>query len=123
MEQGIEGVCENTFQVPELPEYLIYEARNVEIRILSSGGILSSYEECNLGMLVGAVGFGMSLIEESGLCAVVKLFLDKVGPNRVHNKVVTQARFHEMFWLAKPALKFRSDSAKRGTLNEDENVF
>ena len=25
MEQGIEGVCENTYQVTELPEYLIYE--------------------------------------------------------------------------------------------------
>ena len=25
MEQGIEGVCEKTYQITELPEYLIYE--------------------------------------------------------------------------------------------------
>ena len=77
-------------KMTELPKYLIY----VEIRTLSSGGILSSYEECNLGMVVEAVGFGMSLIKESGLRAVVNPFLDKVGSNRLHNKVVTQARFH-----------------------------
>ena len=45
MEQGIEGVCENTFQVTELPEYLIYEARNVETRILSRKEILPSHED------------------------------------------------------------------------------
>ena len=34
IEQGIEGICENTFQVTELPEYRIYEAKNVETRIM-----------------------------------------------------------------------------------------
>ena len=58
---------------------LIYEARNVETRILSRRGILPSYEEC---------------------------FPDKVGPDSSYNKVVTQARFPKVFWLAEPALKF-----------------
>ena len=62
MEQGIEGVWENTFQVTELPEYLIYEARNVETRILSRKEILS----------------------------VENVVPDKVGPDSSHNKTVYQ---------------------------------
>ena len=54
-------------------------------------------------MLIKKVGFNMNLIEESNPRTVMKLFPDKVGPDSSHNKVVTQARFPEMFWLAKPA--------------------